>query len=355
MRIANHRWRKTGGMKQPVQPTETANNSKDDTINEAGLIAFLAGGDETEATEEAEETEEEPEEETETDEVEETETEAEETEEEAEAQGLDLDNLTEEEWDAIRAKLKSGAAARIGKLTAQLKAKEETISALKTAQPQQAPAPEEVQSRFLEGIESVEDLTAKVSELKKLGKETARLLLDHEDYGPNDIIEVGEKKFTKRQLRALDLEVRETLDEAVPFKSSQLHRSALLEQEAIKVEAKLKEEVKELDDEESPIAKGFKELTALPVYQKIINSDPEAKVFLPYLVGHALRSIHGKTAKAIQPVTAAKTPKAKPPGTPSSVAAGSPKADKSGGAKMRERAEQTGSREDLEKYLESIL
>lgn len=345
-------------MKQPVQPTETANNSKDDTTSESDLIAFLAGGDETEATEEAEETEEETEESTETEEVEaeaETETEEEETEAEAEAQGLDLDNLTEEEWEIVRAKLKSGAAARISKLTAQLKAKEETISALKTTQPQQAPAPEEVTSRFLKGIETVESLTAKVSELKKLGKETARLLLDHEDYGSNDIIEVGEQKFTKRQLRTLDLEVRETLDEAVPFKSSQLHRAELLKQEAVKVEAKLKEEVRELSDEESPVAKGFAELTASPVYLKIVNSDPEARVFMPYLVGHALRSIHGKATKAIQPVTAAKTPKAKPPGSPSSVAAGSPKDAKTSGSKMRERAEQTGSREDLEKYLESIL
>ena len=89
--------------------------------------------------------------------------------------------------------------------------------------------------------------------------------------------------------------------------------------------------------------------------ESFIKSDPEARVFMPYLVGHALRSIHGKSAKATQPVTAVKTPKAKPPGTPSSVAAGSPKADKSGAAKMRERAEQTGSRADLEKYLESIL
>lgn len=343
-------------MKDQSKPTETANNSTDDSISEEGLIAFLAGGDEeSEATEETEETEAEPEEETETEKAE-AETEEEESEEETEeSQGIDLDNLTEEEWDAIRAKLKSGAAARIGKLTAQLKAKEEALAQLKAAQPQQAAPPEEVQSRFLEGIDTVEALNAKVSELKKLGKETARLLLDHEDYGPSDIIEVGERKFTKRQLRALDLEVREALDEAVPYKASQLHRKAVLDQEAVKIEAKLREEVKELEDAESPVAKGFAELTASPVYQKIIASDPEAKVFMPYLVGHALRSIHGKTAKAIQPVTTAKTPKAKPPGTPSSVAAGSPKADKTGAGKMRERAEQTGSREDLEKYLESIL
>lgn len=343
-------------MKDQVQPTETANNSTDDTINEAGLIAFLAGGDESEATEEAEETEDEPEEETETEEVEETEAEEEETEEETkETEGIDLDNLTAEEWDAIRAKLKSGAAARIGKLTAQIKAQEEALTQLKTSQPQLAPPPEEVQSRFLDGIDTLEDLTAKVSELKKLGKETARLLLDHEDYAANDIIEVGEKKFTKRQLRALDLEVRETLDEAVPYKTNVLHRAELLKQEAVKVDAKLREEVKELQDEESPVAKGFAELTASPVYQKIIKSDPEAKVFMPYLVGHALRSIHGKATKAVPPVTTAKTPKAKPPGSPSGVAAGSPKDAKTGGAKMRERAEQTGSREDLEKYLESIL
>ena len=342
-------------MKDQVQPNETANNSKDDTTSESDLIAFLAGGDESEATEEAEETEDETEEEAETEEAE-AETEEEEAEDEAEeTEGINLDNLTEEEWDAIRAKLKSGAAARIGKLTAKLKAQEEALNQLKTAQPQLASAPEEVSSRFLDGIETLEDLTAKISELKKLGKETARLLLDHEDYAASDIIEVGEKKFTKRQLRALDLEVRETLDEAVPYKTNVLHRAELLKQEAVKVDAKLREEVKELADEESPVAKGFAELTASPVYQKIIKSDPEAKVFMPYLVGHALRSIHGKATKAVQPVTTAKTPKAKPPGSPSGVAAGSPKDAKTSGTKMRERAEQTGSREDLEKYLESIL
>lgn len=343
-------------MKNQSKPTETANNSKDDSISEEGLIAFLAGGDEeSEATEETEETEAEPEEETETEEAE-AETEEEETEEETEeSQGIDLDNLTEEEWDAIRAKLKSGAAARIGKLTAQLKAKEEALAQLKAAQPLPQPAPEEVKSKLLEGIETLEDLTAKISELRKLSEETADILFEHDHYGIDDPFEIGGKTYTKRTIRDLDRKVRHALDKAAPYKMSELQRKAVLDQEAVKVEAKLREEVKELDDAESPVAKGFAELTASPVYQKIIASDPEAKVFMPYLVGHALRSIHGKTAKAIQPVTTAKTPKAKPPGSPSSVAAGSPKGDKTGAGKMRERAEQTGSREDLEKYLESIL
>lgn len=343
-------------MSNQVNPNEGGQSPQQESpLTVEALTAILAG--EVEAQEEeTEETEEETDESTESEETEESTEEEEETEEEPEAtDGIDLDNLTDEQWELVRTKLKSGAAARIGKLTALNKAKDEAITALKNQQPQQAAPLEEVTSRFLEGIEDAEALQAKVAELKKLGKDTARLLLDHEDYGSNDLIDVGEKQYTKKQLRALDLEIKETLIEAVPFKQEQFRKREFIENEAVRVREKLESEVKELSDEKSPIAINFKELTESDLFKRITKQFPEAKAVLPYLTGHALRSIHGKPKQTVATATG-KTPKAKPPGSPVGAAAAPAKTPLSTDpSKLRERAAQTNSRADLEAYLAERL
>jgi len=318
------------------------------------LAAILAGEDEVQEQQETEE-QEESEETTETEETEESAEPEEETEEEPEAEETDLDSLTDEQLEAYRIKFKSKLAADVAKLRQKNREKDAEIARLQAAQPQATPV-EEVKSRFLDGIETESALSDKVSELKKLHKETTRLLLDHEDYGSNDLIEVGGgKTYTKKQLRALDLELKETLLEAVPFKQEQFRKLAFIDQQAEQVQERLRVEVKELSDEESPVAKNFKELTESELFQKITKQFPEAKAVLPYLAGHALRSIHGKQKPAIV-TTPGKTPKAKPPGNPAGVASAPTKQTGQGEAnKLKERAAQSGSREDLEKYLESIL
>lgn len=344
-------------MKPDPNPISGGQAAKDDTISEGDLIAFLAGGDAEETEEQAEETEEESEESTEEEEAEESEEAAEEEteEEQEESEAFDLDNLTDEQLEAYRVKFKSRLAADVAKLRREKRDADAEIARLQALQPQQAAPLEEVNSRLLEGIDTLEALNAKAAELKKLGKETARLLADHEEYGPDDPIDVGGKRYTKRQLRALDFEVRETLDEAVPYKQAQFQRQKAIERQAEEIEAKVRDEVPELSQEDSKIAQGYKELTESSEYRKIIAAAPEAKAWMPYLIGHALRSIHGKTPKPVKPVTAGKTPKAKPPGSPSGVAAPAAKAPSNGAGKLREKAQQTGSREDLEAYLESIL
>lgn len=319
-------------------------------------IAAILAGEEVQE-QETEEPEEEAEEATETEETEQSdEPEEEEAEDEPEeTEETDLDNLTDEQLEAYRLKFKSKLAADVASLRRKNREKDALIAQLQNQQPQATPV-EEVTSQFLEGIDTPEALSTKVSELKKLGKETARLLLDHEDYGANDLIEVGGgKTYTKKQLRALDLEIKETLIEAVPFKQEQFRKLAFIETQAAEVQTRLKAEVKELSDEESPIAKNFKELTESELFQKITKQFPEAKAVLPYLAGHALKSIHSKQKPAIA-TTPGKTPKAKPPGNPAGVGAAPVKQANNGEpAKLRDRAAQSGTREDLEKYLESIL
>lgn len=338
-----------------VTPNAGGKTPIDDSLTVDALAAILAGAEVEE--QETEEPEEEAEESTETEEAEESEeTEEGEAEDEPEAtEETDLDNLTDEQLNAYRLKFKSKLAADVAKLRQKNREKDALIAQLQSSQPQATPA-EEVTSRFLEGIDTPQALTDKVSELKKLGKETARLLLDHEDYGANDLIEVGGgKTYTKKQLRALDLEIKETLIEAVPFKLEQFRKLAFIETQAAEVQTRLKVEVKELSDEESPVAKNFKELIESELFQKITKQFPEAKAVLPYLAGHALKSIHGKRTPAIAS-TPGKTPKAKPPGNPAGVGASPAKQANNGEqSKLRDRASQSGTREDLERYLESVL
>jgi hypothetical protein len=266
-----------------------------------------------------------------------------------------FEGLDPEEIEAIGKELGSKAITRFGKLTARAKAAEEELARIKSQAPQPI-ATEPVTSRFLEGVDSPEKLAAKVAELKKLGKETTRVLLDHEDFGSNDEIQIGEKTITKKQLRALDLEVREALEEAVPYKQAEFARMEMIEAEQAKAEAQIKAQVTELADAESEVAKTYKGLTESDLFQRIYKAFPEAKPVLTILAAHGPKSFLAKKAKAPAPVTTGTTPKAKPPGNPASVAGApartEPKAKDQ--ERLLERAER-GSRADAEAYLASRL
>lgn len=325
--------------------------AEDQSLSGDAFAALLAGGvrDQEESPEEAEETESETEE---PDEVEETDEESEDEEEETEAtEGLTADSLFKqlegldpEEIKALGKKLGSKAISRFGELTWKAKAAEEEALRIK-AQQQPAAEVEPVQSRFLEGVETTDQLAAKVRELKTLGKDIERILDDHEDYGSEDPIQVGEQTFTKKRLKALRKEVTEALTEAVPSKQAQFAKEAEIASLTEKSEANARAQVPELGQEDSEVAKNFKLLTESPVFQKIAQLVPDARPILPMLAAHAVRSIYGNKSKVTaKPVTNGTTLKAKPPASPAPVAA-APTA-KAGNGKRRE-AEKTAA--DFEK------
>ena len=335
-------------MNQDQDPISGGKAAKDDSLSEDDLIALMTG--EVQETE-AEESEEEAEESTETEETEESEeTEEEETEDEPEeTEEADLDNLTDKQLEAYRIKFKSKLAADVAKLRQKNREKDALIAQLQASQPQATPV-KEAKSKLLEGIETPDALDEKVSELKGLAKETRRLLRLYNDYGLNDLIDIGGgKTYTKEKLINFDEELSDTLLEAVPYKQEQFRKLAFIETQAAEVQTRLKAEVKELSDEESPVSKNFKELTESELFQKITKQFPEAKAVLPYLAGHALRSIHGKGKPAVA-TTPGKTPKAKPPGNPAGVGASpaKPEATKEKGLKVKQHAfYESGSEDDL--------
>ena len=342
----------------------TGANQPAEFLTEELAIAALMGEEAEATTDQPETTEVETEEEAGTEQVEQTGTETEESEEEIEeAEGLtaasilkQLEGLDPEEIKALGKELGSKAISRYGELTYRAKLAEEKALRLESQKPQPATAAEPVASRFLEGIDTPEKLAEKVAELKKLGKETTKVLLDHEDYASNDEIEVGGKTFTKKQLRALDLEVREALEEAVPSKQAEFARLAMIDGEAKAAEARVRTEVKELADEESEVAKTYKGLTESDLFQRIYKAFPEAKPVLTILAAHGPVSFLAKKAKPQAPATPGKTPKANPPGNPASVAGAParPATKEKDQDRLLERAEK-GSRADAEAWLASRL
>lgn len=343
-----------------AEPEPTASEH----LSESDLIAMMTEEGQQQPEEEAEESTEEP-----TDDADAEETETEEDTEEAEddttgeetegdPEAIDFDSLTDEQWEVVRTKLKSKAAADIQRLKREAKAKDEQIQALRNQQPQSVtPDPEPVESRFLQGIETPEQLAEKVAALKKLAKDTDRLLDDHEDHGPNDLIEVGSQAYTKKQLRQLSRELRETLVEAVPYHQAKFQRQTLIEKDLQGVKERLKAEVRDLEDENSEVAKTFKGLTESALFQSIFKTNPEAKPVLTLLAGFGAKAIIGKAAaKSATPKAATgKIPKASPPSTPSGAAAATPARGLPPKEKVKanfeRRFEETGSAEDLVKAM----
>lgn len=334
---------------------DAGKNAADD-LTEADFVAHLVGQGEEAPEPETEEEQPEEAEDAETtedisdmvsDEPEEEEADVEDDEETEDLVGFDLENLTEDQIEVIRKTLKSKAAARIGKLTGELKAAREQIASLQKQSPTQA-APEPVTSRFLDGVDSPELLAEKVKELRKLHRDTDVLLDENEHLAPDDDVKVGEHFYTKAQLKALKREIREALDEAVPYKQHEFAQAAQRAQLKATFDATMEKEVQELKDDESEVAKNFKILTESELFKQIRERVPEAVPSMDYLLAHFCKSKFGKKPKV---ATAKQNGRIEPPAAlTGSAAPTAPARTKNTEKLAKERSarfEQSGDPEDL--------
>jgi len=292
------------------------------------------------------ESEEQPEEEvTETEEEEipteeeETETE-EEPEEEEEESEIDLLSLTTEQIQSLAKKGKSRLLQRIGELTAQKKALEEKIQ----SQPEIKEVPQE-QNPFRE-IQSFDDLKAKYKELEKTLDSTDELLEEYEDYRSEDIILVGDREFTKQQIRKANRNAREALTKYIPAQQAHLQQIAQMEQLKGQYIAAAEEEVPDIKDESTTVGKQFKDLVSDPLIEKLRKQVPEIGYQIEYILAHAANSINGGTRIKKQPAVANKL-KISPSSSP--FGAGAAKSSTSSKTKVADaynRFEKSGSPEE---------
>lgn len=292
------------------------------------------------------EPEEQPEEEVSEDEEEEVPVESEETEAEEEAEEeeeeseVDLLSLTTEQIQALAKKGKSRLLQRIGELTAQKKALEEKIQ----SQPQVKEVPQE-ENPFRE-IQSFDDLKAKYQELERTLETTDALLEEYEDYRADDIILVGDKEFTKQQIRKANRNSRDALTKYLPAQQAHLQQIAQMEQLKGQYIAAAEEEVPDIKDESTPVGKQFRDLVSDPLIEKLRKQVPEIGYQIEYILAHAANSINGGTRIKKQPAVGNKL-KVSPSSSP--FGAGAAKSSTSSKSKVVDaysRFERSGSPEE---------
>jgi hypothetical protein len=274
-------------------------------------------------------------------EFEETEEETEEeSSEEEEPNDIDLLNLSVEQIQELAKKGKSRLLQRIGELTAQKKALEEQ---LQTAQPKVKEVPQE-QNPF-GNIDSFDDLKAKYEEVETTLNKTDELLDEYEDYGPDDVISVGDKEFTKREIRKANRNAKDAITKYLPAQQQHIAKLQQFNQLSEQYKAAAAKEVPEIADKDSEVGKKYSELVSDPLIEKVKSQVPEIGFQIEYILAHAARSIFGGKAKVT--TGAGQKLKVEPPSSP--VGSGSARSSKSPKAAVQERYKQfehTGSADD---------
>ena len=253
-----------------------------------------------------------------------------------EEQEIDLLSLNPAQIQELAKKSRSRLLHRVGELTAQKKALEEKLNSQAEAKPLPT-IPQE--SNPFRDIDTVEGLKAKYEELEKVAEETDTILEEHEDYGAEDIIVVGDKEFTKKEIRRANRNAREAMAKYLPAQSAELAKREQRKMMEQQYTALIPQEVPELADEESELSKQYKALLSDPLVEQVNKHVPDLGPQLPYILAHAIRSIHRSQKSKAVVKAAGTTSKAKVPGTPFGAGAA-----KSGVKTAKKSAEQAYQR-----------
>ena len=330
----------TDGAENPL----SNNISFDDYINRRSQEVSEPEAEAAEPEDESWEEEEVLEQEPVSDEPEESEEEATE-EEEDEEQEIDLLSLNPEQLQSLAKKSRSRLLHRVGELTAQKKALEEKLSSQAESKP--LPVIPQEENPFRD-IESVDGLKAKFEELEKVAEETDNILEEHEDYGAEDIIVVGDREFTKKEIRKANRNAREAMAKYLPAQHAELARREQRVQMEAHYTGLIPQEVPELANEDSELSKQYKALLSDPLVEQVNKLVPDLGPQLPYILAHAVRSIHRSQKSKVAVKAAGTVSKAKVPGTPfgAGAAKSGPKTAKKSADQAYQRFQTSTSVED---------
>jgi len=321
-------------------------SSVSDNLSMEGLISQLSQGQPQEEETEVVETEESEEAEVE---VEDTETEelADDTEEEATeeetADEIDLLSLEPDQIQALAKKAKSRLLERVGELTAKNKALQAQAEEAGMKQSSVKAIPTE-QNPFGQ-LKSVEEIQQKYEAFESTLETTDRLLEEYEDYSNDDIIEVGNQQFTKKQVKLANRNARDAIAKYLPAQAAYLQKLDNYKVANQQWQDMAKQEVPEISDEKTEVGKAYSQLVSDPLVKQLKEQMPELGVQIEYLLAHAARSKFGSVKKVIP--GAGQKLKVKPPASP--VGAGASRQGQSQTSKYADamkRFEESGSAED---------
>ena len=231
---------------------------------------------------------------------------------------LDLLSLSTEQIQELAKKGKSRLLQRVGELTAQKRLLEEKLQNQVTAKPTKEIPQDENPFRT---ISDHKELAAKYGELEQVLEDTDAILEEHEDYGPDDIITVGDREFTKREIRKANRNARESITKYIPAQEKQIAKVQQLSQMEEHYTAAAKKEVPDILDTESEIGSRFTAMMQDPIVQQVRNQIPELGAQLEYLLAHAANSIFGKGKSKINAAAVGSKLKINPSSSPAGSAA----------------------------------
>lgn len=338
-------------------PKAADQTAESDNLSVEELLAQGVFGSPQATDEEPEAEEPEPEEPEE--EVEETETEEPDEQTEAEDEsdaGIDLDSLSEEQVSALAEKLRSKAIARYGQLTKRAKEAEEKLAQLQASPT--TPTVKPIDDNPFRELTSLDAIAAKREELEGVIEATDQLLDDNDDLGNDDVINFKGAEFTKRQLKAAQRNARKGLDKFLPAQEAAVKEAEQVKALAAHVEGMVEERFGEFLADEA-VAARHKSVLDDPEVQRAMKASPKLAAQLPWIVAHYMRSLIMDEEKTTKPAkktvspTGGAAPKIKPPISPGSV--GAPTSKPAGDAKkkatLRQQFEESGSVEDLTRFL----
>jgi hypothetical protein len=255
---------------------------------------------------------------------------------------VDLLNLSADQIRELAKKGKSRLLERIGELTAKNKALEEKFAAETQGRVKEIP---QEQNPFAK-IDSFDALKAKYEELEKTLELTDSILEEHEDYGPDDIILVGDAEFTKKDIRKANRNARDGITKYLPAQNIHLARAQQQAELAAQYKEMAKQEIPEIEDTESDIGKNYQSWVSDQLVDKVKQQVPEIGFQIEYILAHAARSIFGGAGKKVPTSTGTKL-KVEPPASP--VGAGAARSSVNPKGKQQEaykRFEASGSVDD---------
>lgn len=324
-------------------------SSVSDNLSMEGLISQLSQGqpqeEETEVVETEESEEEVEAENAETDDLNDDlsdDTEEEATEEET-ADEIDLLSLEPDQIQALAKKAKSRLLERVGELTAKNKALQAQAEEAGMKQSSVKAIPAE-QNPFGQ-LKTVEEIQSKYEAFESTLETTDRLLEEYEDYSNDDIIEVGNQQFTKKQVKLANRNARDAIAKYLPAQAAHLQKLESYKVASQQWQEMAKKEVPEISDEKTEVGKAYSQLVSDPLVKQLKEQMPELGVQIEYLLAHAAKSKFGSVKKVIP--GAGQKLKVKPPASP--VGASASRTGQSGNSKYADamkRFEQTGRTED---------
>jgi len=266
--------------------------------------------------------------------------------------GLELDNLTENDWQGIADHLNSRGADRIAGLIKERSELRSTLEAREKQTEDPLARPSDPETNPYREIETVEELQAKAAEVDEMIEWGEDLLEDNEDTHSDAIIhEEDSREYTKSEIKTMLRSARKARSTHLKNRYAELQGLQHIEAERQQARQIAEDEFPWMKEEENPIRQRYEGVMSHPGLQALKDAFPE----IPLVLAHAADSIHRSEQRKQGKAPTAKQPsRLRPPENPSAGTA-APAKQVPGPAKGLENLHQQFDSSGDYRVLEEIL